>query len=119
MVKFFEGVKSICDVKSHKVFMSDDYSGYHNAWKAVFGSPENHLRCTWHILKNWNKHLLQISSQERRAEMKRDLLTVHEELDVNEFQNLIIFFMTKHDYDEDGRKFVDYFRTNCYNRVEQ
>ncbi|XP_025018607.1 uncharacterized protein LOC107371466 [Tetranychus urticae] len=68
-VTFFSAVKSVCNIKTPKVFMSDDFNGYYNAWCITIGPPEHHLLCTWHVLEQ--THFNYSMSRNKKRTQKR------------------------------------------------
>ncbi|XP_053206553.1 uncharacterized protein LOC128390810 [Panonychus citri] len=116
---FFTSLKKVCNIKTPNVFMSDDFPGYYAAWCAVFGTPANHLLCTWHVLKNWNKHILSIPDPEARKKIKHDLLSIHRELDQVEFSRLYDFFCKKYKIVKSTVDFVSYLEVNYGSRKQQ
>lgn len=98
--------------------MSDDFSGYYNAWQQVFGFCENQLLCTWHILRAWEKHLNQIPLSSR-SQIKADLLALQRELDEDNFKELLLFFLNKYKTLPNTKDFIEYFETNYVSRVQQ
>ncbi|XP_074604044.1 uncharacterized protein LOC141857445 [Brevipalpus obovatus] len=118
-VKFFEALKSCCNVKTPKVFMTDDCSTYHNAWTEVFGSPENKLLCTWHVMKNWNKHLLKIPDIPLRKQLTADLHVLHNMIKEEEFEKHGQFFISKYQKESATKGFIEYFQSYYWERRKQ
>ena len=99
--------------------MSDDFPGYFTAWTEVFGEPQHHLLCSWHVFKNWNKHLNSIKDNELRLSVKTDLFHLQKVLDTEEFSRLFRFFKEKYSAIDNSKHFVDYLVSYYENRVEQ
>ena len=99
-------------------FMSDDIPAYYNAYREVVGQPKNHLLCSWHVIRNWNKHLIHVSDMSLRNELKRDLLSLQRELDRKEFHDQLTFFKNKYHNRTGCEKFIEYFQAYYVGRVE-
>lgn len=118
-VKLFQALGNSCNVKNPKVFMTDDCSTYHNAWTEVFGSPQNKLLCTWHVMRNWNKHLLKISDIVLRKELTADLHVIHNMIKEEEFEEHGKFFISKYEKRDSTSDFIGYFRTYYWERRKE
>ncbi|XP_025017185.1 uncharacterized protein LOC107364685 [Tetranychus urticae] len=118
-ITFFESLKKVCNVQRPNVFMSDDFPGYYNAWVEVFEQPNHHLLCTWHVFRNWNKHLTGIRDLALRQKVKSDIFHLQKVLDNDEFNRLFTFFKTEYVKNDNTKPFVEYIKAYYENRVEQ
>ncbi|XP_074596402.1 uncharacterized protein LOC141851559 [Brevipalpus obovatus] len=116
---FFEKLRDCGGIKLTKTFMSDDYKVYYNAYVKVLGAPENYLLCSWHVIRNWDKHLLEIGNQERRREVMGDLLAIQRELDETEFLSQLKFFIAKYSRFAECKEFLKYFNSTYVKRTKQ
>ena len=115
---FFQKLRESGELKLTKTFMSDDFPAYYNAYKKVYGAPQHHLLCSWHIVKNWEKHIPYKSDITRGREMMGDLIALQRELDENEFTQHLKFFTIKYSKFPDCESFLKYFNSYYVERKE-
>lgn len=116
-ITFYNELRKVCNISKPKVFMSDDFPGYYNAWEEVFGPVQNHLLCIWHVFKNWNKHLNEIKDNDLRLQMRSDLFQLQKTLEEKEFVRLFNFFKNK--YSCNATNFIKYLETYYENKMHQ
>ena len=119
IVTFFEALKDKLHVSSFKakVFMSDDYPAYYNAWVKVMGEVEKQLLCTWHIDKNWRQALTKIKNIEKRIFIYKFLRTLLEETNKSHFQALMEKFISDLDSDVELEKFFQLLQKYLFTSV--
>lgn len=140
---FFEIIKSCVGIVQPKVFMSDMASELYNAWSIVMDKVNQHLYCSWHVIKAWRDNLTKIkepkdddsipdakgdasvkniskmSNKDKRSDTFRKLTNAMRELDQNKF--IILLDDLKRDFqcDRDLKAFGDYFIKNYEPIIEQ
>jgi len=97
--------------------MTDDYPAYYNAWSEVFEAPEHRLLCSWHVIRNWKKHLMHINDLDIRKEMKADLINLQRELNQIQFEKKQEYFLKKYSKSYCER-FLQYYKSNYMNRPD-
>ena len=116
--KFFTTVKEIGKIQKSRIFMTDDYPAYYNAWCQVFEAPDHRLLCSWHVIRNWTKNLMNVSDIDTRKKIKADLINIQRELDENQFNRKQQFFLEKYST-KSCEQFLNYYSSNYKNRAEQ
>ena len=116
--KFFQSVKDISLIERSKVFMTDDFPAYYNAWCKVFQPSDHRLLCSWHVIRNWTKNMMSIVEVDIRKKLKADLINIQRELDENQFNRKLQYFLVKYETDT-CRQFIQYFRTHYMSRADQ
>lgn len=108
---FFQCIKNVAHLQT-SVFMSDDSSGYYQAWEEIFSPVANQLICTWNLNKDFQKCLGRIS-KEKREEITKDFKHLVYELNVDQFHRKLEAFLTMLDNDAETKTFYYYFNY-CY-----
>lgn len=116
---FFNKIKFKVGGIKTKVFMTDDFPGFYNAWAAVMGEVPNRLLCTWHVDKNWRKNLVKIKGGAEKQALVYKSLRVLLEITLNEeFENGLNELLNSLLCDKDTYEFGKYFEKHYYNRPE-
>lgn len=56
-----------CAFTGGRIFMSDDSPAFWNAYCKYFNTTNTkHLLCSWHVMKNWKKHVMSTIALEHR-----------------------------------------------------
>ena len=113
--KFFLTLREVSAVEKSRVFMTDDYPAYYNAWCEVFEVPDHRLLCSWHIIRNWTKYLVHVPDIEIRKKMKADLMNLQRELIEVQFKKKEEYFLKKYT-SESCAKFLQYYRDHYMGR---
>lgn len=89
MVQFFEAIKKKANVIHCKAFMSDDAPAFGNAWEQVMGPVQHRLLCSWHVMRNWNKHLAMVTNQKVQDSVREILITLMKCTATDNFEELL------------------------------
>lgn len=93
--------------------MSDGASSYWNAFKLIMGGETTkRLLCTWHIDKNWRKHLLDIKDHDLKAKVYKKLCLIRMQPDPMLCETMIDNFLKQYREDKRTRTFAKYFEIN-------
>ncbi|XP_049798806.1 uncharacterized protein LOC126232686 [Schistocerca nitens] len=120
MTHFFSAVKERAGIIKTSVFMSDDTNTFRSAWSRVMGPAENNLLCAWHIDRSWRNNLKKVhGNEEKKALVYKALRTLLEEVDIDNFNELLESFVGQLQADEGTRDFGVYFSSNYLFRPQQ
>ncbi|XP_049806681.1 uncharacterized protein LOC126249072 [Schistocerca nitens] len=101
MTHFFSAVKERAGIIKTSVFMSDDTNTFRSAWSRVMGPAENNLLCAWHIDRSWRNNLKKVhGNEEKKALVYKALRTLLEEVDIDNFNELLESFVGQLQADE-------------------
>ncbi|XP_049787755.1 uncharacterized protein LOC126191080 [Schistocerca cancellata] len=101
MTSYFCAVKDRAGIIKMSVFMSDDTNTFCSAWSSVMGPAENNLLCAWHTDRSWQTNLKKVhGNEEKKALVCKDLCTLLEEVDTDNFNELLESFVGQLQADE-------------------
>ena len=118
MLTYFKAIKFKVDKINSEIFMSDDYPTYYNAWVEVFGPAKHKLICAWHIHQSWNKNYTKIKCQSKTDKVKIIMKNLIQELDINKFNQQLVFQVANLKSDKDTKSFGEYIEQHYAKRKE-
>ncbi|GFW05709.1 hypothetical protein TNCV_3407751 [Trichonephila clavipes] len=90
--------------------MTDDSESFFNAWKTVFGIPEERLLCTWHIDRSWRRSISRlIMKKEIKVETYKIVQSLLVETDEAAFDIMLKEALKMFDKKEEMKEFKRYF----------
>lgn len=130
LVRFFEAIKKKTNVIHCKAFMSDDAPAFGNAWQQVMGPVQHRLLCSWHVMRNWNKHLTMVTNKKMQESVKEILITLLNCTDTENFRQLLQGFRPtlskRHDIEnlpskdnQELEAIIKYFESTYAKRADQ